>query len=50
MNTQVAREIATARTQVMQDFVAEYIAEWQGAKITKKERWLELLLVNVLFS
>lgn len=32
MNTQVAREIATARTQVMQDFVAEYIAEWQGAK------------------
>lgn len=32
MNTQVAREIATARTQVMQDFVAEYIAEWQGEK------------------
>ncbi|KRL59410.1 HD domain-containing protein [Latilactobacillus fuchuensis] len=32
MNTPVAKTLATKRTQVMQDFVTEYLAEWQGER------------------
>lgn len=32
MNTPVAKALATKRTQVMQDFVTEYLAEWQGER------------------